>query len=107
LVVGIGHAQTIDRTIDLSHFGWGWVEAYPADTDGIPATEEWAVRSFTTGQWRVIAVRASLCIGPWFTPTGYGPFAGVSVVTVGGRSQLRVGTGQLFTLVSLDTPTCP
>jgi hypothetical protein len=102
-------AQTVERTIDLSAFGWGRVYAHPVDTDGTPLTEEWAVQHQDTQHWRVIAVRGGgLCIGPWFDPRPSAMY-GVSIGTVAGRSKLLVApafTSATLTIVSLQTPGC-
>lgn len=105
-------AQTVERTIDLSALGWGTIEATPAETDGNTQTEEWVAHSYDTNQWRVVAVRPEgLCAGPWFLPPGVGtnPFIGVEIITVAGRSKLKVSGGvyaQTFTLIALSTPDC-
>ena len=111
LVAVPAFAQSQRTTIDLSAFGWGTVEAFPVDTDGVPFTEEWAIRSFDTNQWRVVAVRPEgLCVGAWFAVSdGSNPFIGTQLVRVGATDKLKVSTGvysQVFTLVSLDTPPC-
>jgi hypothetical protein len=114
-------AQTVERTIDLTQFGWGRVQAIPVDTDGNPNTEEWAVQgtdfwdtqNANTGKWRVVAVRqGGLCVGDWFDPRPV-PQAAASIVRINGRDKLMatdasafsVGSGRL-TIVSLDTPQC-
>ena len=115
-------AQTVERTIDLSSLGWGLVTPHMVETDGNPATEEWAIQGtffgFSVnqgGNWRVVAVRnGGLCVGEWFNPG-----AGTVALTRGvdGRSRLLVTETaynwkvnnipqQTARVVLLDTPNC-
>lgn len=106
--VSASAAQTVERMIDLSALGWGTVVEHAIDADGNPHTEEWAIESLETHQWRVVAVRSGvICAGPWFTPAGFVPFfTSARPITIGGATKLRVGTQTQFRIVRLDVPPC-
>lgn len=102
-------AQRVERVIDLSAMGWGNISADPIDSDGDPLTEEWLIRKLDAvpNKFRVVSVRGELCAGEWFTAAAGAPvFVSYERVTIGGRTKLRVGTWPVFSVVSLDTPTC-
>jgi hypothetical protein len=113
---GSAFAQTVERTIDLSQFGWGKVSATPVNADGNPATEEWLIQSRDSlnPRYRVVAVRnGGLCVGEWFNPIPEGQFGTHPVLgRIGNRDVLVINSAALFaptsalTIVSLDTPQC-
>jgi hypothetical protein len=86
------------------------------DADGNPATQEWAIQY--NGQWRVAAIRSSICLGPWFDPRGippgvpFWPYSSpvVSIERLGTRDVLTVTNAQApgspVRVFSLDAPPC-
>lgn len=102
LVSSVASAQTVERTIDLSQLGYGNIDAQPVEVDGNPATEEWLLWEQTflgTGRMRVVAVRASLCVGDWFDPK-QSSISTVRVERFGDRDKLTVRNASGFVLTS-------
>lgn len=112
LLASSASAQTVEATINPLALGFGYIEVPQAvETDGNEATQEWLLKSTTTGEYRVIAVSAEgrMCSGGWFPGrTAVGWFAPPELQKVGGVHKLisRDALNGTIVVTKLDTPVC-
>lgn len=107
-------AQTVERSIDVSAFGYEAHNVRPVDADGDASTEEWLAEPRQTGgRYQVIAVGAAgVCFGAWFDPGDGLPLHTATVSRLGARDVLVVREFLLFTfgpalrVVGLTRPPC-
>lgn len=112
LFAASAQGQTVEATLNPLSLGLGFIEVPQAvETDGNEATQEWLLKSTTTGEYQVLAVLADgrLCKGEWFPGrTAVGWFAPPELQKVGGVHKLisRDALNGTIVVTKLETPVC-